>query len=96
MIDIHAATEIAYKNGYAHGKADAAREIFAEIENGLLSRLPQRILLVSKDKDYTDGVREGRQDAYYDAIMLVEEIKLKRKNGSPDINVGKTEGIHER
>ena len=32
MMDIHTATETAYKNGYAQGKADAAREIFAEIE----------------------------------------------------------------
>lgn len=28
----HDATEIAYKNGYEQGKADAAREIFEEIE----------------------------------------------------------------
>ena len=28
----HDATEIAYKNGYAKGKADCAREIFEELE----------------------------------------------------------------
>lgn len=32
MMDIHTATETAYKNGYEKGKADAAREIFAEIK----------------------------------------------------------------
>ena len=31
MMNIHDATEQAYKNGYAQGKADAAREIFEEL-----------------------------------------------------------------
>ena len=34
-MDIHTATEVAYKNGYAKGKADAAMEIIAEIDNRL-------------------------------------------------------------
>ena len=37
MMDIHTATEVAYKNGYAKGFADgkteAAREIFDEIDH---------------------------------------------------------------
>lgn len=32
----HDATEVAYKNGYEKGKADAAKEIFAEIEDYML------------------------------------------------------------
>lgn len=40
MMDIHTATEVAYKNGYAKGFADGktevAREIFEEIEKLIL------------------------------------------------------------
>lgn len=32
-MNIYDATEIAYRNGYEQGKADATREIFEEIEN---------------------------------------------------------------
>lgn len=34
-MNIHDATEQAYENGYAKGKADAVREIFEEIIEGL-------------------------------------------------------------
>ena len=30
-MNIHDATEQAYKNGYAHGRADASREIFEDL-----------------------------------------------------------------
>ena len=35
-MNIHDATEVAYKNGYANGKADAVKEIFAEIDNNFI------------------------------------------------------------
>ena len=37
-MNIHDATEAAYKNGYANGKADAAREIFEEIKREIKHR----------------------------------------------------------
>ena len=35
-MNIHEATETAYRNGYAKGKEDAAREIFEEIEKYMM------------------------------------------------------------
>ena len=35
-MNLHDATEIAYKNGYKQGQSDMAREIFAEIERFLV------------------------------------------------------------
>lgn len=35
----HNATEIAYKNGYAKGKIDCAREIFEELEKFVVKKV---------------------------------------------------------
>ena len=64
MMDIHTATEVAYKNGYAKGFADGktevAREIFEDIEVIL-----ERLL---NDPFYSNG------DFAYDLV----ELKKKR------------------
>lgn len=56
-MNIHDATETAYKNGYEQGKADVAREIFEEIEDvinniGYFDELDFEAL----KKKYTEGI----------------------------------------
>ena len=56
-MNVNEATEIAYKNGYAQGKADAAREIFEEIEREIKHHgicYAQRKIAELKKK-YTEG-----------------------------------------
>ena len=48
-MNIHDATEIAYKNGYKQGQSDVAREIFAEIE-AILHTLDRQHMLCGNPK----------------------------------------------
>ena len=56
-MDVNEATEIAYKNGYEKGKADAAREIFAEIESEIKNHgiCYARRKIAELKKKYTEG-----------------------------------------
>lgn len=52
-MNIHDATEIAYKNGYEKGKSDSVREIFGDIERLMLPRaLDNRKVLVIDEADF--------------------------------------------
>ena len=59
----HDATEIAYKNGYAKGKADCAREIFAEINE--------------LKKQYASGDIDG--NTLYVQLYMLERKYTERK-----------------
>lgn len=61
MMDIHTATELAYKNGYAKGFADGkgevAREIFEEIETCLyrpFDDMPDDVHYQIREQDYDE------------------------------------------
>ena len=75
-MDIHTATEVAYKNGYAKGfedgKAEAIREIFEEIDNLTFS--------------FGYGVRSDHTVARTRSIDddLFAELKKKRTEGNYD------------
>lgn len=61
MMNIHDATEAAYKNGYAKGKADAVREIFEEIDKKIASmeynaNTPRKTVKVEELKEQVDWV----------------------------------------
>jgi hypothetical protein len=52
-MNIHDATEIAYKNGYEKGKSNSAEEIFRDIERLMLPRaLDNRKVLVIDEVDF--------------------------------------------
>ena len=51
-MNIHDATEIAYKNGYDKGKEDGAKEIFREIEKLMLPmRVDNRRVIVIDEEE---------------------------------------------
>ena len=61
-MNIHDATEIAYRNGYEQGKADVAREIFEEIDTMIFGTIiPDDCAIISiatlakLKKKYTEG-----------------------------------------
>lgn len=59
MMNIHDATEQAYKNGYAKGFADAkaevAMEIFEELQVLLMLRMGVNEAIAELKKKYTEG-----------------------------------------
>ena len=67
MMNIHTATEQAYKNGYAQGKSDAASESFREILH--IIRNYSHSALIAKN-DY------GAMQAEYIGVDILE---LKKK-----------------
>lgn len=60
-----------------NAKAEVAREIFEEIIIAVFSKLPSDVLLVRRDCDFTDGVRLGKREAFFDMIKTLVELKKK-------------------
>lgn len=65
-MDMHTATEVAYKNGYGKGKTDAAREIIEEIA-------PHCTGKVCHNLDFTMGYLTAMNK------VLAELAKIKQK-----------------
>lgn len=65
-MDMHTATEVAYKNGYEKGKTDVAREIIAEIA-------PHCAGKVCHNLDFTMGYLTAMNK------VLAELAKIKQK-----------------
>ena len=84
-MDIHTATETAYKIGHAKGYADGVRDaktevargIFEEIIKSVFTKIPDKIMLISKERDFSDGVILGKREAYFDMINTLAELKKK-------------------
>lgn len=87
----HDATEVAYKNGYAQGKVDAANEIFEEIKNRLVEYFDGRNgeymttpIKTSRQLAIATAQYQGITSAVVFALNSVADIKEKY-NGVVDM-----------
>lgn len=64
-----------------HAKQMVAREIFADIERVVLSKIPMEIRPMFRPigvrVDFSDGVLLGTKNALYEAILSIAELKKK-------------------
>ena len=75
-MNIYTATEVAYKNGYAAGKAAATEEIFADISKALEEKASfcHRISEHTFDGD-TACSANGAAEAYEEIQRYLDELK---------------------
>lgn len=80
----HDATEAAYKNGYAQGKADAATEIFAEIEREINDALQSnyKVLPLIEESEALWNRVNGNIDALRGIEGFIEDSKEKYTEGA--------------
>jgi hypothetical protein len=70
----------------AETQTEVAREIFEEIEKSVASKSPMKIKPIFKnDLGFDAGVTEGKQDALFEVLVLIADLKKKYV---PDTNVG--------
>lgn len=81
----HRATEQAFKNGYKKGyekgKQEVAVEIFEEILRTIFSKIPNKIMLINQERDFSDGVIFGQREAFFDMVNNLAELKKKYTEG---------------
>lgn len=82
-MNIHDATERAYRNGYAKGKEDAAREIFEEFEEEITAALKSNYKALPQviDSDEIYHTVLGKIDALCGIDGFIAELKKKHKEG---------------
>lgn len=67
---------------YLHAKgyrkaSDVAAKIFDEIVISIASIIPNEILLINKERGFSDGVMFGKREALFGALNAIAELKKK-------------------
>ena len=60
-----------------NARAEVAREIFEEIAKATFSKIPDKIMLISNERDYSDGVIIGKREAFFEMANIIAELKKK-------------------
>ncbi len=55
----------------------AAEEIFEEITRSVSLEIPIDIVLINKERDFSDGVIIGKREAFFDMVNTIAELKKK-------------------
>lgn len=65
-----------YAKGYRRA-SDVAREIIEDLTRMVFSKIPNKLLLISGGQDFTDGIIDGKREAYFDMLNYLAELKKK-------------------
>ena len=49
-------------------RADVAREIFADIAKFIFSEIPNELMPIYKERDFSDGIILGKRDAFFKVL----------------------------
>ena len=69
-------TDALMKMGYRKA-SDVAREIIEDLTRMVFSKIPNKLLLISGGRDFTDGIIDGKREAYFDMLNYLAELKKK-------------------
>ena len=55
--------------------SDVAREIIEDLTRMVFSKIPNKLLLISGGRDFTNGIIDGKREAYFDMLNYLAELK---------------------
>lgn len=64
------------KIGYRKS-SDVVRKIIEDLTRMVFSKIPNKLLLISGGRDFTDGIIDGKREAYFDMLNYLSELKKK-------------------